>query len=336
VLTGLDYYDTETVLGGGAIVPYADIDLFEPVYSGVRPVFPALPESTRRQDWFGLYFQDQIDLLENLHVLGGGRYDWAGSEESQSAADPAESIGDRAFSPRVGLVYQPTSWLGLYGSYTESFGAFAQLGRSRTGEAFGPETATQYEAGLKADLLDGSLTATLAFYHLTKQDILIPDPVDPDFSVQIGAARSRGIELDVSGELSPALKLIASLAYTDTEITSSNLGDQGNPLAAVPEWSGSLWAVHTHQEGLLRGLRLGAGVFAEDARPGDNAGTFELPGYVRVDLLAGYEWTIGSTRLTAQINVENAFDQEYFKSPILISAVPGAPRTFLGSVRIEF
>lgn len=41
VLTGLDYYDTETVLGGGAIVPYADIDLFEPVYSGVRPVFPS-------------------------------------------------------------------------------------------------------------------------------------------------------------------------------------------------------------------------------------------------------------------------------------------------------
>jgi iron complex outermembrane recepter protein len=336
VLTGLDYYNAQTVLRGGAIVPYANIDLFEPVYSGVRPVFPALPESTRRQDWFGLYFQDHIDLLENLHVLGGGRYDWAGSEQSESAAGPAGSAEDRAFSPRVGLVYQPTWWLGLYGSYTESFGASAQFGRSRTGEVFGPETATQYEAGLKADLLDGSVTATLAFYHLTKQGVLTPDPVDPDFSVQTGEARSRGIELDVSGEPTLSLKLIASLAYTDTEITKSNLGDQGNPLAAVPEWSGSLWAVHTRQEGPLRGLRVGAGIFAEDARPGDNAGTFELPGYVRVDLLAGYEWTVGSTRLTAQINVENAFDQEYFRSPIFISAVPGAPRTFLGSIRLEF
>ncbi|MGH8653517.1 MAG: TonB-dependent siderophore receptor [Gammaproteobacteria bacterium] len=288
VLTDLDYYDTETVLGGGADIPYVAIDLFEPVYSGVRPLFRAVRESTRRQDWFGLYFQDQIDLLENLHVQGGGRYDWASSEESQSATGPAKRVEDRAFSPRVGLIYQPTSWLGLYGSYSESFGAFAQLGRSRTGEAFGPETATQYEAGVKADPLDGNLTATLAFYHLSKQDILTPDPVDPDFSVQIGAARSRGIELDVSGELSPALKLIASLAYTDTEITSSNLGDEGNPLVAVPEWSGSLWAVHTRQEGPLRGLKLGAGIFAEDARSGDNAGTFELPGYVRVDLLAGY------------------------------------------------
>jgi len=336
VLTGLDYYDTETVLGGGAIVPYANIDLFEPVYSGVRPVFPAVPDATRRQDWFGLYFQDQIDLLGNLHVLGGGRYDWASTEESQSATDAAEGVDDRAFSPRVGLVYQPTSWLGLYGSYSESFGAFAQLGRSRTGEAFGPETATQYEAGLKADLLDGSLTATLAFYHLTKQDVLTPDPVDPDFAVQIGAARSRGIELDVSGAPTPALDLIASFAYTDTEITNGDVDEQGNPLAAVPEWSGSLWAVHTHQEGPLRGLRLGAGIFAADARPGDNAGTFELPGYVRVDLLAGYEWNIGRTKLTAQLNVENALDQEYFKGPILISAVPGAPRTLLGSIRIEF
>ncbi len=57
---------------------------------------------------------------------------------------------------------------------------------------------------------------------------------------------------------------------------------------------------------------------------------------MRVDLLAAYEWTIGSTRLTAQLNVENALDQEYFKSPILIGAVPGAPRTFLGSIRIAF
>ncbi len=336
VLTGLDYYDTETVLGGGARVPYAAIDLFEPVYSGVRPVFPAVPESTRRQDWFGLYFQDQIDLLENLHVLGGGRYDWASTEESESITGPAESNEDRAFSPRVGLVYQPTSWLALYGSYTESFGAMAQFGRSRTGETFGPETATQYEAGLKADVLDGSLTATLAFYHLTKQDVLTPDPVDSEFSVQIGAARSRGIELDVSGALSPALALIGSLAYTDTEITKGDVGDEGNPLAAVPEWGGSLWAVHTHQEGPLRGVNLGAGIFGEDARPGDNAGTFELPGYVRVDLLAAYEWAIGSTRLAAQLNVENALDQEYFKSPILIGAVPGAPRTFVGSIRIEF
>lgn len=336
LLMGLDYYDTETVLGGGAILPYADIDLFEPAYSGVRPVFPTLPETTRRQDWFGLYIHDQIDLLDNLHVLGGGRYDWASSEESQSAANSAERVEDRAFSPRVGLVYQPTPWLGLYGSYAESFGAFAQFGRSRTGEPFGPETATQYETGFKADLLDGDLTATLAFYHLSKQDILTPDPIDPDFAVQIGAARSRGIELDVSGALGPAFNLIASLAYTDTEITKSNLGDEGNPLAAVPEWSGSLWAVHTHQEGPLRGLRLGAGIFAEDARPGDNAGTFELPGYVRVDLMAGYEWTVGDSRLTAQLNVENALDKEYFKSPILISAVPGAPRTFLGSIRIEF
>ncbi len=205
VLVGLDYYDTETVLGGGAILPYDDIDVFEPVYSGVRPVFPKVPESTRNLDWFGLYFQDQIDLLENLHVLGGGRYDWADAEESDPALGTVDTAEDEAFSPRVGLVYQPTPWLGLYGSYTESFGAMAQFGRSRTGQAFGPETATQYEVGLKADVFGGDLTATLAFYHLTKEDILTPDPVDPDFSVQIGAARSRGIELDVSGALSPAL-----------------------------------------------------------------------------------------------------------------------------------
>ncbi len=78
-----------------------------------------------------MYFQDQIDLLENLQVLGGGRYDRASSEESQSVTGPAQSAEDRAFSPRVGLVYQPTSWLGLYGSYAESFGAMARADLDR-------------------------------------------------------------------------------------------------------------------------------------------------------------------------------------------------------------
>jgi iron complex outermembrane receptor protein len=98
--------------------------------------------------------------------LGGGRYDGATSA-FQLDTNPGDKTKDEAFSPRVGLVYQPLSWLALYGSYVESFGA-ANAGLSRTGEAFDPETATQYEAGLKTELLDGKLSATLAFYHLTK------------------------------------------------------------------------------------------------------------------------------------------------------------------------
>ncbi|MDP1614586.1 MAG: TonB-dependent receptor [Methylococcales bacterium] len=30
-----------------------------------------------RDNWYGAYFQDHITLWEKVHILGGGRYDWA-------------------------------------------------------------------------------------------------------------------------------------------------------------------------------------------------------------------------------------------------------------------
>ena len=168
--------------------------------------------------------------------MGGGHYDWA-TTESQFGTNPANKTEDQAFSPRVGLVYQPLPWLALYGSYVESFGS-ENSGLSRTGEAFKPETGTQYEAGLKTELLDRRLSATLAFYHLTKQNVLTPDPVDPNFSVQTGEARSQGIEFDLSGEITPSWSVIASYTFTEAEITKSSFGDEGNRLPGVPEHGG--------------------------------------------------------------------------------------------------
>ncbi len=218
------------------VTSFAPIDIFSPVYGAPRPVGLPLTTVKTSDEWYGVYFQDQIDLLENLHLLGGGRYDGATSA-SQLDTNPADKTKDEAFSPRVGLVYQPLSWLALYGSYVESFGA-ANAELSRTGEAFDPETATQYEAGLKTELLDGKLSATLAFYHLTKQNILTADPVDPNFSVQTGEARSQGIEFDLSGEITPSWSVIASYAFTEAEITKSSFGDEGSRLPGVPEHGG--------------------------------------------------------------------------------------------------
>jgi iron complex outermembrane recepter protein len=88
----------------------------------------------------------------------------------------------------------------------------------------------------------------------------------------------------------------------------------------------------------LRGLSLGTGVFLVGDREGNNANTFQIPGYARVDLLAAYEWKLGPSRLIAQLNVENLLDEEYFLSAESFRSFvfPGAPRTFLGSIRLQF
>lgn len=88
----------------------------------------------------------------------------------------------------------------------------------------------------------------------------------------------------------------------------------------------------------MRGLSLGTGVFLVGDREGNNANTFQIPGYARVDLLAAYEWKLGPSRLIAQLNVENLLDEEYFLSAESFRSFvfPGAPRTFLESIHLEF
>lgn len=232
ILLGADYYlQDEEFLGVDGPVPgITTIDIFNPVYGTIdHAALEARRETNpnfflpRSDEWYGVYFQDQITLWDKLHILGGGRYDWATRRSGFSSVSLADAEAneseakDQAFSPRVGLVYQPWRWLSLYGNYVESLGA-ANTGRSASGQPFEPETAQQYEAGFKGEWLDRRLTSTLAFYHLTKQNVTTADPHNPNFSVAIGEARSRGIELDISGQVTDALSVIATYAYTDTEI----------------------------------------------------------------------------------------------------------------------
>lgn len=95
--------------------------------------------------------------------------------------------------------------------------------------------------GVKTDFLDGRLSTTLAAYQITKTNVTTPDPNNSLFSVQTGEQRSRGIELDIAGEILPGWKAIASYAYTNAEVTKDNATPVGNRLANVPENQASLW-----------------------------------------------------------------------------------------------
>ncbi len=344
LLVGGDYYrDAEDSLF--AIGPsYPSIDIFNPTYGlslpGLAPIAQAATSNSfTENEWFGLYFQDQIALRDNLHLLGGGRYDRATNTQENRLRNTTQEVEDEAFSPRIGLVYKPVAWLALYGNYTESLGG-ANRGISVTGEAFEPETARQYEAGLKTEFLGGRMFATLAFYELTKENILTADLSNPGFSTQIGEASSQGIEFDLNAEITPSWNLIATYALTDTEILADNSGAKGNELPNVPEHGGSLWARYQFQTGDLRGLTLGAGVFLQGERFIDRTNTAIMPGYGRVDVLAAYEWKVGPSKLTVQLNVLNLLDKEYAESspsgPGPFNYTPGAPRTFIGSLGIEF
>ncbi|ATG92355.1 TonB-dependent siderophore receptor [Methylomonas koyamae] len=293
-----------------------------------------------REDWYGVYFQDQITIWDKLHIMGGGRYDMAGYGGFGGTSWEATKTGfsmqhEDKFTPRVGILYQPWDWLSVYGNYVESFGS--NNGRNAlTGGTFQPQSAEQYEIGFKTELFDKRLSSTVAYYHLKKTNMLTadlstPDPLD---QVAIGEARSQGIEVDIKGQLTENFNLVTTYAYTDGRVTKDNNGTEGKRLLNVPEHQASLWGTYQFTEHFKAGL----GGVVVGKREGDTANSFQLPGYTRLDAMAAYVQPIGKTRLTAQVNVYNLLDKEYFTGSTswIPTANVGAPISAMGSLKLEY
>ncbi len=307
------------------------IDIFNPVYRQAQRFFVAdYPREPFISNSLGIYVQDQLDLLPNLKLLLGGRFDIV-SQTIDFADGSASFQQDEAFSPRVGLVYQPTDFLSLYASYSRSFQQ--SVGTAFDNTLFQPERGTQYEVGVKADWLDHRLSTTLAFYQITRSNVLTTDPINPNFSVQTGEQRSRGIELDIAGEILPGWKIAAGYAYTDAQITEDNVLAIGNRINNVPENAVSLWTTYEIQTGSLKGLGFGLGLFYVGDRQGDLDNSFEVPGYTRTDVSLFYR----RNNLRIGLNIENLFDVGYFEtaeSPLRVYY--GAPFTVRGTISWTF
>jgi iron complex outermembrane recepter protein len=313
------------------------INVFNPQYD---TVIPDIRNSSFNQkntlNTLGFYLQDQVTLLPNLKLLAGGRYDFAKNESDSFEEYSGEIISssnefdNEAFSPRVGLVYQPIEPISLFASYSRSF--VPNTATTSDGEVIEPERGTQYEVGVKGEF--GDFSTTLAAYEITKTNVARTDPLDPDFSIPVGEVKSRGIELDLAGEPINGWNIIASLFFNDAFIS---VGDEFNPeddtLINAPGSGASLWTSYEIQKGKFKGFGLGGGLFyvadVEAQIPND----FVLPSYVRADASLFYNrdtWRV-------QLNFKNLFDKEYFESSQNSSLIfPGAPFTVLGSISAEF
>lgn len=307
------------------------LDIFNPNYDVDLPVIPDEEtfSYTTRRDTIGIYLQDQITFADNLKVLLGGRFD-AFYRKDDFGTPEEESL--TAFSPRVGIVYQPIQPISLYASYTQSFQPDRFLGRTVTNEPFKPTEGTQYEVGIKADINE-QLSATLAAFQITKTNVVTADPNDPDLSVQVGEQRSRGIELDIRGEITPGLNVIGSYAYIDAITSEDNTIPIGNGLINVPEHAASLWASYELQSGDLQGLGFGLGLYYVGDRNADLENTSILPSYFRTDAAIYYKrdnWRLG-------LNFRNLFNETYYETAQTRNIIyPGAPLTVVGSFSIQF
>lgn len=376
-LFGLDYMNTmfDYYRGNSNNTSYP-LDIFNPVYGGIPQyaywgaVLGVNVKShssvlTRQK---GFYVQDHITFMDDrLHLLLGARFDDAGvvngrvrsglnnfsaSKDGAIAARlGARERIDTGWSPRVGLVYDLTPELSGYGSYSESFGA--NNGLSASGQLFPAQRGKQWEVGLKAQALTG-LSATLAFYQITRSNLLTRDFSSPDINAQkaAGLQRSRGIELDVIGRVTDRLSLVANYAYTNAKVIS-DAGKQdpfdpygssllGNHLDNVPRHAGKIFATYDFGDNGL-GFRIGGGVTAATQAWADIQNTYVLPGWARLDAFASYATLYEGHRLTAQLNLRNINNAQYFNGADIffnnftrLNLLPADPFTAVGTLRFEW
>ncbi|NMG06822.1 TonB-dependent siderophore receptor [Brasilonema sp. UFV-L1] len=307
------------------------INIFRPMYQFPIGRFTKTIDRNEETNLYGFYLQDEIAFTDNLKLLLGGRFDIVDFDLKDNLTRKKTQTYDSAFSPQVGIVYQPSQTISLYANYSRSF--VPQSGSSFEGTPFKAERGTQYEVGVKADWFGGRLSSTLALYEITKTNVLVTDPQRQTYFIQTGEQRSRGVELDVIGQILPGWNVIASYAYTDAIITSDTTFAEGNRLASVPYNSFSLWTTYQILNGGFQGLGFGAGVFVGGDRSGDLNNSFTLPDYARVDAAVYYN----RGNLRAAVNIKNLFDTQYFESAQSRTQIfPGAPLTVLGTLSLQF
>ncbi|KAB0565646.1 TonB-dependent receptor [Pseudomonas palleroniana] len=268
-----------------------------------------------------LFFQDAIHLTDQWILVGGARYQMYDQYAGKGVPFTANTDGNgQKWVPRAGLVYRYTDQLSFYGSYTESFkpnSTIAPLANKTVLDgSLEPEQSKAWELGTKFDM-PGRITASAALFNIEKRNVLVQvgDGLASVYSVA-GKVRSRGLELDASGQLTDNWSLIGSYAYTDAVVVEDSKY-KGNDLQNVAKNTASLSAVYDFGS-LLGGdqLRVGAGARYVGERAGDAANSFELPSYTVADAFATYDTKIDGQKVKFQLNVKNLFDRTYYTSSV--------------------
>jgi iron complex outermembrane recepter protein len=296
-LSGVDYQKA-TITG---IEGYSDepaLDVYNPVYGNYTyPALSAVPNT--RQNQTGLYAQDQIKFLERWALSLGIRKDWASFETD---GDIPSRQSDQAVTGRAGFVYLSSLGISPYVNYSQSFQPVTGL--DFYNNPYKPLRGKQVEFGVRYQPRSGNGLVSLALFDMRQQNRLTPDPSNPLNSLQIGEARTRGIELEANATVFWRLNLLSSYSFTDARVSKSNGPDLGKRLAPSPAHVASLWATRNFRIGDSRSLTAGGGVRFTGAS-WDGSDILKTPSYTLYDAMFSYEFR--TWRLA--LNVANLTDK---------------------------
>jgi iron complex outermembrane receptor protein len=286
-----------------------------------------------RQNAYGAYFSDVLNLSPQLMVMASLRIDYFDNKGTTTHLTRTTSgaYSQTALSPKFGLVYQPVKEkVALFANYMNGFkneGDVLQPDGSTA--SFKPQQAEQFEGGVKLDLLNNKLSATVSYYDIAVSKIKRTGT--DGFVVQDGNQESKGFEIEVIGNPLPGLNFVTGYGYNDNKYTKSNANVLGKRGIGTPEHVGNVWASYSLLSGKLKGLGAGAGAIYVSEAFFNATNTFAMPAYTVVDATLFYN--LPTFRFSIKMN--NITDQQYWISDGYY-ARPQPPANFLVSIDYKF
>ena len=314
---------------------------------------------------FGVYAQDLISITEQFKVLAGLRWSWQEAQvdthdltKNPVVITEANKLKDLAFSPKLGLVFQPTKNMSLFASYANSF--TPNTGTTVEGDAIEPSIIDQFEVGVKKDFWRGILSTNVTLYQIVNSNLAQTaqfkadgsDNTDTSIKVLSGETTSKGIEIDITAKPTAGLNITAGYSYNDMRYTkTSGLNGsfiEGDRLVRTPANTANLSFFYTLPSGVLKGVSFGTMANYIGNRVGGwnsqivinpttqvqtiNDREIPLEGYTTIDLSAGYEWKQFSI-LCKLSNITNELNYTVHEN---YSVNPIAPRQVMTSIKYKF
>lgn len=257
----------------------------------------------------GVYGMGRFSLADPVTLVLGGRMSWW----NQTAPGARQQI-DPEFTPYGGLIVDLNSQWSLYGSYAQVFQPQSQL--TREGKPLDPVTGTNYEAGVKGELADGALNVSLAVFQIQQKNRAQQDPEWPCvgnncYYISGGEVRSRGIEAEASGQITPHWSVAGGYTYNTSKYVKDAVSNGQAYASFTPKHIFRVWTNYALPV-LDRRLSVGGGVQMQSGYTTVSGPvTLRQGGVTLVDLRAAYRV---DKHLTVALNLNNVFDRGYYQS----------------------
>jgi iron complex outermembrane receptor protein len=336
---------------------YDRVNIMDPNSFSIASNF-ALPDTYLISDTYapiyrmGAFVQDLVTLTKKFKVLAGLRYTFQKTPRTilsdyQTAQTTINSNGidksktEAAFSPKLGLIFQPSKRTSFYLSYANNFTSNTGID-IKTNAPMAPSIIDQYEAGVKNDFLDGRLSANITWYRILNNKYAQISELDATKKEFSGKSASDGLEIDLSGTIVDGLNFLAGYSYNYMRYTSTNnVGViEGQRLIGTTKNTANGTLFYTFRTGQVKGLKLGASAFYtgnrlggyNDKKDGSASRLIPLSAFTTFDLSAGYNWKKFSilAKIANLTNELNYFVHENY------SVNPIAPRQLMTTLAYKF